>query len=130
VRNLIDNLSTGSREKIHFHVGDLPRRLGQEVEIALFRIIQESLNNAIKYAHAENIHVNLTRKGESALLLTIEDDGVGFDHTDELPNAREPGHLGLTIMRERAALLGGDCQIETSPGRGTVVMVEVPFRGV
>jgi signal transduction histidine kinase len=127
VRNLIDSLPTGSREKIRFHVGNLPRRLGQEVEIGLYRIIQESLNNAIKYAHAENIHVNLICKGDHALLLTIEDDGVGFDHTDEPATSPEPGHLGLTIMQERAVLLGGDFQIETSPGKGMVVMVEVPF---
>jgi PAS domain S-box-containing protein len=127
VRNLIDNFPTVSRGKIHFHAGNLPKGLGQEVEIALYRIIQESLNNAIKYAHAENIHVNLICKGDHALLLTIEDDGVGFDHTHDLPAAPEPGHLGLTIMRERAVLLGGDFHIETSPGKGTVVMVEVPL---
>jgi PAS domain S-box-containing protein len=127
VRNLIDNFPTVSRGKIHFHAGNLPKGLGQDVEIALYRIIQESLNNAMKYAHAENIHVNLICKGDHALLLTIEDDGLGFDHTDEPSVPPEPGHLGLTIMRERAVLLGGGFHIESSPGKGTVVMVEVPL---
>jgi two-component sensor histidine kinase len=58
-KKLSTNAFESLRKKIHFHVGNLPRRLGQDVEIALFRIIQESLTNAIKYAHTENIHVNL-----------------------------------------------------------------------
>jgi PAS domain S-box-containing protein len=127
VRNLIDNLPTASREKIHFHVGDLPQRLGRDVEIALYRIIQESLNNAIKYAHAENIHINLIRKEEKALLLTIEDDGRGFDQNQDPSPTLQPSHLGLTIMQERTVLLGGSFEIDSSPGNGTVVMVEIPF---
>jgi PAS domain S-box-containing protein len=126
VRDLIDKLPTILREKVHLHVGDVPRRLGQEVEIELYRIIQESINNVIKYAQAENIHVNLIlKKGHKSLQLSIEDDGQGFDYTE--PHVPETGHLGITIMRERAVLLGGDFRIESSPGKGTVVMVEVPF---
>jgi PAS domain S-box-containing protein len=128
VRNLIDKLPTVAREKITFHVGDLPPRMGQDLEIALYRIIQESLTNALKYAHAENINVNLIRKGEqNVLLLSIEDDGRGFEYTHESSSTPVKGHLGITIMRERAVLLGGDFRVESKPGKGTVVMVEIPF---
>jgi PAS domain S-box-containing protein len=128
VRNLIDQFPATAREKITFHVGNLPPRMGQDVEIALYRIIQESLTNSLKYAHAENICVNLIRKGEqNVLLLSIEDDGRGFDYTPESSSTPVKGHLGITIMRERAVLLGGDFRVESKPGKGTVVMVEIPF---
>lgn len=128
IRNLIDQLQTAARQKISFHAGDLPARMGEDIEIALYRIIQESLNNALKYAHAESIHVNLFRKGkQNALLLSIEDDGRGFDCAHEPVARPEAGHMGITIMRERAVLLGGNFHIESRPGKGTVVMVEVPL---
>lgn len=92
------------------------------------RIIQESLTNALKYAQAENINVNLIQKGRKKVLrLSIEDDGRGFEHSDELSTTLEPGHLGITNMRERAVMLGGGFRIESQPGKGTVVIAEIPF---
>jgi PAS domain S-box-containing protein len=128
VRNLIDQLQPTSAAKITFHGGDLPKSLSQDFEIALYRVIQEALTNALKHAHAENIFVNLIGKPkQKSVLLSIEDDGQGFDHVQDLPTAPETDHLGITIMRERVVLLGGDLRIESQPGKGTVVMVEIPF---
>jgi two-component system NarL family sensor kinase len=128
VRNLIEQFPEAAQQKIVFHTGDLPERMGHGVEIVIYRIIQECLTNALKCAQAENINVNLIQKGsKKVLLLSIEDDGRGFEHSDEPSTTLEPGHLGITIMREMAAMLGGDFRIESQPGNGTVVMVEIPF---
>jgi signal transduction histidine kinase len=128
VRHLIEQLQPTTEAKIVLHASGLPKSLGHEIEIALYRIIQESLTNALKHAQAENIYVNLIRKGEQkVLLLSIEDDGRGFHPAREPHTGLEEGHLGITIMRERAVLLGGELQIESQPGKGTMVMVEIPF---
>jgi PAS domain S-box-containing protein len=128
VRHLIEQLQPTTEAKIALHASGLPKSLGHDIEIALYRIIQESLTNALKYAHAKNIFVNMIRKGKrDTVLLGIEDDGQGFDHSGGTSFAPPSGHFGITIMRERAVLLGGDFRIESQPGKGTVVMVEIPF---
>jgi len=90
----------------------------------LLRICQESVNNVIQHAHASKIVVRL-RFDESAVSARVEDNGAGF-HPDAVP----PGHFGLTIMRERAKRFGGDLQVESAPGRGTVVSASLPYENV
>jgi signal transduction histidine kinase len=95
-------------------VGNLP----SEVEEALFRIAQEALNNALKHAQAGKVRVCLTQAQQN-VTLEITDDGVGFDTTCT------QGGLGLAGMEERAALLGGRLTVNSEPGGGTRVRVEV-----
>jgi PAS domain S-box-containing protein len=95
--------------------------LSPEVRIAVYRVIQEAVNNAIRHAEARNICVLLQRQ-PGRLLVTIEDDGSGFDA--ETP---AEGRLGLLSMRERIEMLSGSLTIESSPGAGTTVFVEVPL---
>jgi signal transduction histidine kinase len=97
-------------------------RLPSEVETTLYRIVQEALTNVTKHAGARRLSVVLTRK-EGAVVAVVEDDGAGFD-------PREPTHdgLGLVGMRERLALVGGRLRVESSPGRGTALVAEVPVR--
>ena len=95
-------------------------RLPSEVETALYRIVQESLTNVVKHARAGRVSILLTRKNGSVTAV-IEDDGRGFEAGE-----RSEG-LGLVGMRERIALLGGRMEIETSPGSGTALVVEVPL---
>lgn len=100
-------------------------RLSSDVELALFRIAQEALTNAGKYAEATSLALSLTFPNSSARLI-VEDNGKGFD----LPAIEGPtrrGGLGLYGMRERADLLGADLSIETSPGEGTRIAVMVPL---
>ena len=128
VRNLIDQLHSTTEAKITLHTGDLPKSLGRDIEIGLYRIIQEALTNALKHAHAENIFVNLiSNDKQKRVILSIEDDGQGFDQSGESSTIPASGHFGITIMQERVVLLGGDFRIESQPGKGTVVMVEMPF---
>lgn len=96
-------------------------RLPPAVEIALYRIVQEALTNAMRHAGASHISVVLERRDDAVVAL-VEDDGVGFD-----PDRLRNGHLGLFDMRERAEMVGGSLIVESAPGQGTTVVVEVPY---
>ena len=84
---------------------------------ALYRIAQEALHNTIKHARARSVCLTLQRV-DSAVVLELADDGVGFD-----PTRANPGHLGLTSIRERAKGIGGTVVIDSGPGHGTRVQV-------
>jgi len=100
-------------------------RLESDVETHLYRIMQESLNNIIKHAHATNVNVILDQK-PSGVSLIIEDNGTGFDVGAVGSNGSSSHGLGLLGMRERATLIGGDVQIESTPGSGTTVYISIP----
>jgi PAS domain S-box-containing protein len=96
-------------------------RLADYVETALYRIVQEALTNTIRHSQANNVDVILELK-ESTVTILVEDDGVGFDSSA----IRKSGHLGLLGMQERAQMLAGTMQVESSSGCGTTIVVEVP----
>lgn len=98
--------------------------LSRDLEISLYRIAQEALNNVYKHAHAARASVMLRRRGGD-IVLVVEDDGVGFDLTVEASGPTS-GRLGLIGMQERAALLGGTFTLESKPGKGATVLVQVP----
>lgn len=98
-------------------------RLPAAVETSAFRIVQEAVANALKHARASRVHVDFRKQGD-ALYVTVTDSGVGFQGAPgETPG---PG-LGLLSMRERARLLGGECEIESAPERGTRVRARLPL---
>jgi PAS domain S-box-containing protein len=101
------------------------RNLSPLIEVNLYRIVQEALNNIAKHARATNVNIIL-EKPDSSLVLIVEDNGVGFD-VDSSKNAERS--LGLIGMGERAALLDGEVEIESSPGAGTTVYVRIPLDG-
>ena len=103
-------------------VGMRKERLPNDVETAIFRIVQESLTNVILHAEATHVDVVISRRSRH-VAATIEDNGVGFMPTT--PTYED--HLGLFGMRERVEMLGGRFTIESSPGVGTTVNVEVPY---
>jgi PAS domain S-box-containing protein len=96
--------------------------LSTVVETTLFRVVQEALTNVLRHAHAQRVDVLAERRGDRVMAI-VEDDGVGFDPYS--PGSGE--RLGLVGMRERAEALGGTLTIESSPGAGTTVVVEVPY---
>jgi signal transduction histidine kinase len=101
------------------------RRCPPAVELNLFRIVQEALNNVEKHAHAKVVRVRLAfQKG--GLLLRIQDDGHGFEIKAATRVKRGGEGIGLTNMRERAANLGGACEVVSVPNEGTTVTVRVP----
>lgn len=101
---------------------DGERRLPPAVEREVLRVAQEALGNALRHARAERIEVALSL-GPPGVGLRVADDGSGFDPAAPSLRARR---LGLASMRERAAGLGGRLDIDSAPGRGTVVRLEVP----
>lgn len=108
------------------HISGLnEQRLPAEVENTVYRIVQEALTNITKHAEASNVSIVL-RYGDSLLVAIVEDDGKGFDVDRVLTSATEKT-LGLFGMHERASLVGGKLTIESQPGAGTTVFLEIPF---
>ena len=103
-------------------VGMQEPRLSSEIETAIYRIVQESLTNVILHARATLVDVLISQRNDYAVA-TIEDNGVGFLPTT--PTVED--HLGLFGMRERVEMLNGHFTIESSPGKGTTVNVEIPI---
>ena len=99
-------------------------RLPLGTEIAMFRIAQEALNNVVKHAKASQVTLILENRGDSVRMV-IDDNGGGFDPEALRRNGAQPG-WGLINMRERAESVGGQLEIESTPGKGTKVIVEVP----
>ena len=108
---------TGAAVELESRLGD--DRLPAEVETVLYRIVQEALTNVVKHAQADRVSIVLRRK-DGSVTAVIEDDGRGFDRSD----AGEG--FGLVGMKERVELVKGRLEIETSRGKGTTLVVEVP----
>jgi len=102
------------------------KRLPPATETALYRLVQEALTNVAKHARAKNVSVILKEDGASVRAF-VEDDGRGFNVAEVMGSAAKDKKLGLFGMEERAALVGGRLTIESMPGKGTRVSVEVPF---
>ena len=109
---------SGVELEIESRLGE--ERLPGEVETAVYRIVQEALTNVLKHAGAKHVSILLTRKNESVSIV-IEDDGRGFR-----PGETGDSGLGLAGMQERVNLLDGTLAIESSPGKGTTLVVSVP----
>ncbi len=101
-------------------------RLPSAVETTLYRIGQEALTNVARHAGARSASLILERRG-GVVTLILEDDGRGFDVSCRLAGGGEGRSLGIFGMRERATLLGGTLTIESTPGAGTTVFVEIPL---
>jgi signal transduction histidine kinase len=108
-----------------FQCPDAEGRLSSEIETNLYRIIQEALNNVLKHASAKRVSITMNYIADEAVVV-IEDNGSGFDPESEDIHTTESSGFGLVGMKERAALVGGRLEIESSPGSGTVIMVRVP----
>jgi signal transduction histidine kinase len=107
--------------QVAFEVMGIEGRVAPKVETALYRIVQEALNNVIRHGQATRVDVLLERRGDRIVAI-IEDDGRGFDPE----TAAGPDRLGLVGIQERAMALGGSLTIESSPSEGTAIFVEVP----
>ena len=120
--NYIQEWAERSNVAAELHTsGLLDDRLAPEVETALYRIAQEALNNVAKHSRARRVEVILERRPDCVLLI-VEDDGVGFADTD---GDKERRGYGLVGMQERAALVGASLQIESTPGKGTTILVRM-----
>lgn len=101
------------------------RRLAPYTEVTIFRALQELLNNVDRHAQASHVKVTLNLESEP-VRLSVEDDGQGFEVEPMLGAVAERKSLGLATLRERLEMLGGHVQVQSQPGQGTVVTLEVP----
>jgi signal transduction histidine kinase len=120
VRELLDQQALSGVE-ISLEV-DQPLTPSPTTARLAFRVIRESLRNIVKHAKATHVDVVL-RQAEGFLHLEVRDDGVGFDPD----NATKEGHLGLRLVQETVADVGGRLDIRSSPGNGTVVDGALPL---
>lgn len=116
--------------EVELHADSLRDRLPTEMEIALYRIIQECLTNTARHAHAHKVTITL-REDTTAVYATILDDGQGFDYAAllKMPGSERSLGRGLCLigMQERAVLLNGTLEIHTTPGLGTRVEIRIPL---
>ena len=125
LKALVERLDGHSPVPIHIEHSANDLDLCEEAGLAVYRIAQEALHNAIQHADASEIAVRLTKYPDK-LRMTITDDGQG------IPEGRDPrsfvaeGHFGLAGMRERAAMIGGTLEVHSAPDYGTAVILEIP----
>lgn len=122
--NYVGNWSQHFGVRAQLHAGrSALERVTPELEATIYRLAQEALNNIAKHARADQVDVVLERTSDQ-LSLIIEDNGVGFDSSSVEQNHEGVGLIG---MRERAALVGAEFEIETTPSRGTTIIVRAPI---
>ena len=102
-------------------------RLPTELEIACFRVAQESITNALRHASARRVSVMIVQRA-SGITLSVKDDGRGFDVAGTIETAAAEGHLGVIGMRERVRAYGGTFQVISHRGMGTTVTVDLPLK--
>lgn len=125
IRQLVEQVKASGAFGVHFEHCEpaCVERLDHCRKISLYRIVQEQLKNIIKYSKAEHIHISL-HCGEDQVRLAISDDGVGFDLS------RTTWGLGFSNIYERVGLYGGKVRVETAPGKGCSLIVNMPVTPV
>jgi signal transduction histidine kinase len=121
VERLVEGFRESTDIEVALETSIGEERLGNEIETTIYRLVQEALTNVLKHASATRVSISLVRK-QGSVSAVVEDDGRGFDVADARADA-----LGLVGMQERAALLDGLITIESGPGRGTTVALDVPL---
>lgn len=120
LRQLADATAGNTGAEVALRVdGSGPVRLPPDVHVVLYRIAQEALHNVVKHAHANHVTVTLQHGTDGGISLTVRDDGRGFNPAD-----CPPGHLGVSIMRERAEEIGARLRIESNVGQGTSIEID------
>lgn len=99
--------------------------LAPELNSTLFRILQEAINNILRHSQAQNVEINFSQEGEQ-ILVRVVDDGQGFDPGSVKKQALQLHHIGILGMQERAELVGGRTELQSSPGGGTQIIIRVP----
>jgi PAS domain S-box-containing protein len=126
-QNFCKELRSRTNLRVTCSVPRLRRQLAATVELNLFRIVQEAVNNVEKHAHAKTVRVRISQKGDS-MMLQIRDDGRGFGaKTPKAEKGKWRGN-GLHNMQQRAMSVGGACEVKSVPGKGTVITVRVPLK--
>lgn len=115
--------SQSSWIQVTFHKTGDEQRLAHEMELTLYRMAQEALNNVIRHSQAKHAEVNISFGAQ--VELEVSDDGIGFDVPKNPTDFAASGHFGLLGIRERAELIGASLEVESAPGRGSRLKVKV-----
>lgn len=126
VRALAQRMDGTTGTRVVARAVEVRGRPSREVEACAFHVIREAVTNAIKTGRAGTVSVDVRTDGGAPLVAVVEDDGVGFDVAATLSSYSSRGSLGLLQMRESARQIGGRLTIDSSPGHGTRVRLEVP----
>lgn len=127
IRLLADGVSKRSKLPIEV-MAEFADRLPGPVEIAIYRVVQEALNNAVKHANASSVYIS-TKKAGGSVRCSVRDNGVGFD-MESLRSRGQRCGLGLTGMQERMNAVGGMLQIESTPGQGTELLISLALENL
>ncbi len=119
IEELVDRINQTGAIKCQFMAFNV-NNLNTNLEVELYRMVQEAINNTLKHAHAHNLNIQLN-KLETEINLLIEDDGKGFN-----PLKITKG-LGLNSLKSRAAKVGGQLHIDSYVNRGTTLIIEIPI---
>ncbi|HUS00226.1 MAG TPA: ATP-binding protein [Chitinophagaceae bacterium] len=122
LKNLMEKISSASGLKINFIAHGFKGRLDETIEVSIYRIILEAINNVVKHAKAKNVTVQLVQY-EDYINILVEDDGVGFDRSLA---AKENG-IGLNNIISRVDYMKGNIDIDTKPKAGTVINIDIPY---
>ncbi len=126
VRSMCEEFKEVTKIDVDLKFSRLPETLSPEIEVTMYRIIQEALNNTAKHSGASRLSIHCA-KDRSSLTIRIKDNGKGFDLHDPAVNAPENSGMGLLNMKERAAFIGGTVSIRSSPRKGMEIKVQLPF---
>jgi len=113
--------------QIHTEIDSVDDTFSPDAEISIYRVVQEWLNNVAKHAQVSTARLRV-RKDHTSVRMLMEDDGIGFDYDAVMHRSGSESSFGLLNLRERVRLLGGSLKIETGPGKGTRLLVEIPCR--
>jgi signal transduction histidine kinase len=125
---IIDHTLRPLGVKVSLEVVGLEERLPGDVETILFRIAQEAISNTVRHSRAESFTVRMEKCADE-IVMTLSDDGLGFDQSRSKDRNGRTLRLGLAGMHERASLVGGKVFVESELGRGTTVIVRIPLEG-
>ncbi|MGD8780699.1 MAG: sensor histidine kinase [Ignavibacteria bacterium] len=125
VSMMINRVSNSSNIKFSYTAEDVDTCLNEKKQINLFRILQEAINNIIKHSNAQTASLSITKHNEE-LLITVKDDGIGFDINTLTANSGRP-HFGLSGIKERVKLLNGEFIINSKPNKGTELELRIPY---
>jgi len=124
LRRYVDSFTNNTGVLTHLTVIGKERRLVSHKEVAVFRLIQELLNDAYEYGRASSVQINLD-VGDELVRVSVEDNGSGFELAETLASP-DADRLGLATMRERVEMLGGQIHFDSGLGRGTKISFELP----
>lgn len=126
VARLVDDLRRQSGLAVEMEETGAERELSPAAQRAMLRIVGEALRNVSQHAHAQHSKLSL-RYEPTEVVVTIEDDGNGFDADEMMNSVEATGHFGMLGMRERAESAGGALGVRSEPGRGTIIRASIPY---